>query len=162
MVPVPQVANWEALNIYLREESRRDEERRIGERKQTVGAGMTLEREHLRALAEEGFDLAGVHFPKVNASSCVRVLTNFYSIPLPVGVEVQAKVYSTYVEIWHQGQCVARHERCFQRHQKILNLEHYLDALTKKPGALAVPPVLLKLPKGWSFAADVLASSLRL
>jgi len=56
MVPVPQVANWEALNIHLREESRRDEERRIGERKQTVGAGMTLEREHLRALAEEGFD----------------------------------------------------------------------------------------------------------
>jgi hypothetical protein len=41
------------------------------------------------------------------------------------------------VEIWHQGQCVARHERCFNRQQKVLNLEHYLDALTKKPGALA-------------------------
>ena len=98
---------------------------------------MRLEREHLRALAEEGFDLAGVHFPKVNASSCVRVLTNFYSTSLPVGVEVQAKVYSSYVEIWHQGHCVAKHERCFQRQQKILNLEHYLDALLKKPGALA-------------------------
>jgi hypothetical protein len=46
-------------------------------------------------------------------------------------------VYSTYVEIWHQGQCVARHERCFDRQQKILDLEHYLEALTKKPGALA-------------------------
>ena len=32
---------------------------------------------------------------------------------------------------------MARHERCFQRQQKILNLEHYLEALTKKPGALA-------------------------
>jgi hypothetical protein len=50
---------------------------------------------------------------------------------------VQAKVYSTYVEIWHQGQCLARHERCFDRQQKILDLEHYLEALTKKPGALA-------------------------
>jgi len=50
---------------------------------------------------------------------------------------VQAKVHSAYVEIWHQGQCVAQHERCFSRQQKVLNLEHYLEALTKKPGALA-------------------------
>ena len=67
----------------------------------------------------------------------MKVLTNFYSVPLPVGLEVQAKVHSAYVEIWHQGECVARHERCFNRQQKVLNLEHYLDALTKKPGAFA-------------------------
>ena len=30
---------------------------------QTVGAGMCQEREHLLPLAEEGFDLAAVHFP---------------------------------------------------------------------------------------------------
>jgi transposase len=137
MVPVPQVASWEALNLFLLEASRNDEQRLIGERAQTVGAGMNLEREHLRALAEEGFDLAAIHFPHVNASGCVKVLTNFYSVPLPVGVEVQAKVHSSYVEIWHQGACVARHERCFNRHQKVLNLEHYLEALTKKPGAFA-------------------------
>jgi transposase len=137
LVPVPQVASWEELNVLLREASKQDEQRTIGERTQTVGAGMHTEREHLRTLAEEGFDLAAVHFPHVNASGCIRVLTNFYSVPLPVGVEVQAKVYSTYVEIWHQGQCVARHERCFDRQQKVLDLEHYLEALTKKPGALA-------------------------
>ena len=56
---------------------------------------------------------------------------------MPVGLEVQAKVHSAYVEIWHRGECVARHERCFRRQQKVLNLEHYLDALTKKPGAFA-------------------------
>ena len=137
MVPVPNHASWEALNIYLLEECRKDEQRLIGERKQTVGAGMNLEREHLRVLAEEGFDLAAVHFPHVNSSGCAKVLTNFYSVPLPVGAEVQAKVHSAYVEIWYQGECVARHERCFSRQQKILNLEHYLDALAKKPGALA-------------------------
>jgi hypothetical protein len=47
------------------------------------------------------------------------------------------KVYSAYVEIWHEARCVARHERCYERHQKVLELEHYLDVLTKKPGALA-------------------------
>ena len=103
---------------------------------ETVGAGMSLEQEHLKRL-KEGFDLAAVHFPHVNSSGCVKVLTNFYSVPLPVGLEVQAKVHSAYVEIWHQGECVARHERCFNRQQKVLNLEHYLEALTKKPGAFA-------------------------
>jgi hypothetical protein len=137
MVPVPQVASWEALNVFLLDESRQDEQRWIGDRSQTVGVGMNMEREHLQALPEEGFDLAAIHFPHVNANGCVKVLTNFYSVPVPVGVEVQAKVHSSYVEIWHQGECVARHERCFNRQQKVLNLEHYLEALTKKPGAFA-------------------------
>jgi len=38
LVPVPQVASWEALNLFLLEASRNDEQRLIGERTQTVGA----------------------------------------------------------------------------------------------------------------------------
>ena len=98
---------------------------------------MLAEREHLLPLAAEGFDLAALHFPHVNQSGCVKVLTNFYSTPLPVGTTVDAKVYSAYVEIWHDGHCVARHERCYERHQQVLELDHYLDVLEKKPGALA-------------------------
>ena len=41
------------------------------------------------------------------------------------------------VEVWHGGKRVARHERCYRRQQKILDLEHYLDVLRTKPGALA-------------------------
>ena len=67
----------------------------------------------------------------------MRVLTNFYSAPLAAGTEVEAKIHATYVEIWQQGQCVARHERCFGRQQKVLDLDHYLEALEQKPGALA-------------------------
>jgi len=137
LVPLPAVRNWEELNALLLEESKLDEQRQIGDRSQTVGAGMCLEREHLLPLAEEGFPLASVHFPTVNASGCVKVLTNFYSVPAPAGSQVQAKVYAAYVEIWHQGKMMAQHERCFSRQQKVLDLEHYLDALSKKPGAFA-------------------------
>jgi hypothetical protein len=98
---------------------------------------MILEREHLLPLVKEGFDLAAVRFPTVNTSGCVKVLTNFYSVPVAVGTEVQAKVHAAYVEVWSQGKCVARHERCFGRQQKVLDLEHYLNVLEKKPGALA-------------------------
>ena len=85
--------------------------------------------------------LCYIHLTMPNASAassgCAKVLTNFYSAPLPVGTEVAVRVYSAYVEIWHQARCVARHERCYERHQKVLELEHYLDVLRKKPGALA-------------------------
>ena len=36
-----------------------------------------------------------------------------------------------------RGSRVASHERCYGRHQEILDLEHYLDVLEHKPGALA-------------------------
>lgn len=137
LVPVPQVRNLEELNLLLAAGTREDEQRVIAGRAQTIGAALLSERAHLLPLSEEGFDLASVHFPTVNASGCVRVLTNFYSTPLAVGTAVQVKVYASYVEVWSQGRCVARHERCYGQQQKVLELTHYLDALTKKPGAFA-------------------------
>ena len=137
LVPVPQVRNLEELNLLLAAGTREDEQRVIAGRDQTIGAALLSERAHLLPLSEEGFDLASVHFPTVNASGCVRVLTNFYSTPLAVGKAVQVKVYASYVEVWDQGRCVARHERCYGQQQKVLELAHYLDALTKKPGAFA-------------------------
>jgi transposase len=137
LVPLPQARDLEHLNELLREGSKEEEQRVIAGRAQSIGAAMTIEREHLRPLAEEGFDLAAVSFPVVNSSGTVNVLTNFYSTPLTPGTKVEAKAYAAYVEIWREGRCVARHERCFSRQQKVLNLEHYLDVLAKKPGALA-------------------------
>ena len=136
-MPVPKVRNLEELNQQIEAGSLEDEGRVITGRSQSVGAAMIVEREHLLPLAEARFDLASLHFPSINASSCAKALTNFYSVPLPAGTSVEVKVYSSYVEVWHRGACVARHERCYERHQKVLELEHYLDALNKKPGALA-------------------------
>jgi len=48
--------------------------------------------------------------------------------------QVQAKVYARFVELLHEGRCVARHERCYGRHQQVLDLEHYLDVLSRKQG----------------------------
>ena len=91
--------NLEELNLLLAAGSREEQNRVIAGRVQSIGAGMIAEREHLLPMA----DLASLHFPEVNASGCAKALTNFYSAPLPVGTAVQVKVYSAYVEIWHQG-----------------------------------------------------------
>jgi Mu transposase, C-terminal domain len=98
---------------------------------------MRAEQAHLLLLAAESFDLAEVSFPRVDGSGCVRVRTNFYSAPLRAGTRVQAKVYAEWVEICHEGELVARHERCYGRQQQVLDLEHYLEVLERKPAALA-------------------------
>jgi hypothetical protein len=96
-----------------------------------------LERDHLLPLADEGFDLTEVSFPVVDRLGRVRVRTNAYSVPLRSGTHTQAKITATTIEVWHAGRCIARHERCDGRQQEILDLEHYLDVLEHKPGALA-------------------------
>jgi hypothetical protein len=125
------------LNRQIVAGCREDEKRRMAGREQSVGAGLVIEREHLLPLASEGMDLAQTTFPTVNSLGCAKVLTNAYSVPLKAGTQVQAKIYASTVELWHDGRCVARHERCYRRQQQILDLEHYLDVLHRKPGALA-------------------------
>ena len=65
-----------------------------------------------------------MHLLQINASGCAKVLANFYSARLPASTSVEAKVYSSYVEIWHQGCRLALHERCYERHQKVVELDH--------------------------------------
>jgi hypothetical protein len=127
----------EELNAQLLAACQQDQQRQISGRPLRVGAAMQVEREHLLPLEEEGFDLAEVSFPRVDGLGRVKVRTNCYSVPLRPGTGVQAKVYPSSVELWHDGECVARHERCYSRQQEILDLEHYLEVLERKPGALA-------------------------
>ena len=136
-VPVPQAMDIADLNRQLLEACQQEERRVIAGREQSIGVSLLSEREHLLPLAEEGIDLAQISFPTVNGFGCAKVLTNSYSAPLPAGTEVQAKAYASTVELWYQGRRVAHHERCYGRQQQILDLEHYLDVLYRKPGALA-------------------------
>jgi hypothetical protein len=136
-VPVPSAHDLDELNAMLLAGCREDEARTIDGRQLTVGVAHAIEREHLLALPSEGFDLVEVGFAHVDGLRRVRVRTNAYSAPLWPGTTVQVKLAAATVEIWRQGRCVARHARSYGRHQEVLDLEHYLDVLERKPGALA-------------------------
>jgi transposase len=136
-VPLPELRDLDELNAYLERCCREDQHRVLTGRRETVGAAMLMEQPHLLPLASETFDLAEVSFPTVDGLRCVRVRTNRYSVPLKPGTKVEARVNADFVELWHEGRRVARHERCFSRQQQVLDLEHYLDVLERKPGALA-------------------------
>jgi hypothetical protein len=87
LVPVPSVQRLEELNLLLAAGSREEQNRVIEGRAQTIGAGMIAGWEHLLPLADEGFDLASLHFPEINASGCAKALTNFHCCPAITGIE---------------------------------------------------------------------------
>ena len=135
-VPLPKARDLDDLNQQLLGACREDERRQIAGHDTTVGAAMIVERAHLLSLAEQDFELAEVAFPRIDGLGCVRVKTNLYSAPAPPGRTVEVRLYPSQVEIRDEGRLVARHERCYERHQQVLDLEHYLDVLERKPGAL--------------------------
>jgi hypothetical protein len=163
LVPVPSVADLDALNALLLSGCRQDETRVLDGRTQSVGTAMSEERGHLLSRVTEGFDLADVVFPLVDKQGCVTVKTNFYSVPVRPGARVEARVYPLHVEIWHTGRLIARHERCHSRRQHVLDLEHYLDVLSYKPGAFAgsTPLVQWRAAGRWPSCYDELWDRLR-
>jgi hypothetical protein len=136
-VPVPAVRDLDELNAMLLTGCQEDLARIIDGRQQTIGEALAIERQHLLPLPSEGFDLVEVSVGHLDDKRRVKAKTNAYSAPLPPGATVQVKLAAASVEIWHQGRCAARHARSYERHQEILDLEHYLDVLEHKPGAFA-------------------------
>lgn len=136
LVPVPKAKDLDEINAILESGSRSEESRVISGRSQPVGEAIEIERGHLLPCQRDSFDLGDLSFPIVDASGCVRVKTNAYSVPVKPGLTVQAKAYASAVEVWYQGNRIARHERCYSHKQQVLDLEHYLDVLDRKPGAL--------------------------
>jgi hypothetical protein len=137
LVPVPAVRDLDELNALLLAGCLEDLGRVIDGRPQTIGEALAIERQHLLPLPSEGFDLVDVSFGQLDDQRRVKARTNAYSAPLPPGTTVQIKLAPATIELWHQGRCVARHARSYGRHEEILDLEHYLDVLEHKPGALA-------------------------
>jgi transposase len=138
LVPVPEAENLAALNEQLLRACLASRRRTIGGREMTVEQASQSERSYLLPLAEEGFPIEEVIYPLlVDGKRCVKVKANWYSTPLWPGFRVTARVGPSYVEISHDGKRAARHERSYGRGLQILNLEHYLDVLEAKPGAMA-------------------------
>jgi transposase len=138
LVPVPEAEDLEALNQKLLAACVASRSRTIIGRAMPVDEARLLEQPHLLPLAEEKFGIHETLYPLiVDGKGRVKVKTNWYSVPLWPGVRVTARVWPTFINIEHDGECVARHPRHYGRGYQILSLEHYLDVLEKKPGAMA-------------------------
>jgi len=138
LVPVPEAKDLADLNAQLLAACVASRARTIQGKSMSVGEASQQERQFLLPRAAEGFPYQEVLFPLVvDGHGRVKVKSNWYSAPLSPGWRVSAVVWPSRVEIRHDNRCAAKHERCYGRGHQILNLEHYLDVLEKKPGAMA-------------------------
>jgi len=67
----------------------------------------------------------------------VSYCCNRYSVPDHlVGEFVEVKIFSDKLKIYHKDKPIATHKRSYGAHTWTISLDHYLDTLHKKPGAL--------------------------
>jgi transposase len=138
LVPVPEAKDLATLNEHLLAACVANRSRTISGKAMTVGEASQYERASLSPRVEEGFPLHEILYPLVvDGKGRVKVKANWYSAPLSPGLRVTAVVGPSWIEIKHDNQCAARHPRCYGRGHQILDLDHYLDVLEKKPGAMA-------------------------
>jgi transposase len=137
LVPVPDVPSIQALNALVDEWDAADEARRVGGRARTVGEFLAIERPLLRPLPEEPFETGRWFTPRVDRFAQVPVRTNRYSVPARlIGRRVRVLLHASDLVIYDGRAEVARHERLPGKSGLRLDLDHYLEALVRKPGAL--------------------------
>ena len=137
LVPVPDVPSVQVLNAMIDEWDAADEARRIGGRARTVGEFFAIERPLLAPLPAEPFETGRWFTPAVDRFAQVTVRTNKYSVPARlIGRRVRVLLHASDLVIYDGHAEVTRHERLPGKSGVRLDLDHYLEALVRKPGAL--------------------------
>ena len=137
LVPVPKVASLAELNDLIAVADRADDARVITGRPVTIGAAFAAERPHLASLPDERFDTARLLAARVDTRARVCVRQCYYSVPVRyAGRRLPVRLSASRVEVLDGAQVVAAHERVVGKYAQVLVLDHYLEVLKIKPGAL--------------------------
>lgn len=158
-VPVPAVRRLSELNQQLEACIEHDLGRRIDGRPETVGAMLWSERGRFARLPADAYTPAEHASVRVDGKSLVTVRQRRYSVPTRlVGLRVAAEIGAHTITIRHDGQIVAQHDRAVERFATTALLDHYLDLLARKPGALrrALPVAQARERGEWPSVYDEL------
>jgi transposase len=139
LVPVPEVADLAELNAYVARRLEIDDRRRVAGRAVTVAQAFEDEQPALKPLAEVRFDTARVLSAKVDAKARICVLQAFYSVPASyAGRRVEVRLGARHLEVVDPARqaIIAVWDRSLHKHVSHYNLDHYLEILTRKPGAM--------------------------
>jgi transposase len=137
LVPVPEVMSLRELNELIDDYDRADDDRRIGHRAHTVAESFSAERQLLKPLPVEPFETGLWLTPRVDRYSQITVRTNRYSVPSRlIGRQVRVLLNASDLTVYDGRTAVAAHERLLTKGGSRLDLDHYLEALVRKPGAL--------------------------
>jgi transposase len=155
LVPVPGVASLAELNALIAAGDVADGTRVITGRPVTVAAAFAAELSHLKPLPAEPFDAARLLEARVDSRARVSVRQCYYSVPARfAGRRLAVRLSATTVEVLAGAQAVARHERAAGKYVEVLALDHYLEVLKYKPGALPGATALAQARAAGAFTGD--------
>jgi transposase len=152
LVPVPAVASLGALNQLIAAADMVDDGRVITGRPVTIAAAFAGEQPAMLPLPAEMFDPARLLAARVDGRARVCVRQNYYSVPARyAGRRLPVRLSATAVEVLDGSRVVARHERAAGKYAEILVLDHYLEVLRHRPGALPGATALARARRlAWS------------
>ena len=137
MVPVPQVSDLGELNRLLEERCRRELSRKLRGKTKTKGELLEEDRAAFLELPATSFDACRKVSTCVSSMSLVRFEKNDYSVPVKHAYQpVVVKGYVDRVEVYRNGECIARHGRLWTDGDASYDPLHYLELLERKPGGL--------------------------
>jgi len=155
LVPVPVVDTLAELNARLDLADVADDGRRIENRVRTVGQDFATEAPLLRPLPADAFDDGLWLTPRVDRYSRVTVRQCHYSVPAKlIGRNVRVSLRASEVVVLDGKREVARHPRQIRKGAQSLVLDHYLEVLVRKPGALPGATVLAQARASGVFTAE--------
>lgn len=155
LVPVPVVGSLGELNERLEGYDIADDHRRIGTRARSVGHDFAFEARLLGPLPAEPFDTALTLTPRVDRYARVMVRNNQYSVPAAlIGRRVRVRLTASDVLVVDGPRVLARHARCPGKGGQVLVLDHYLEVLARKPGALPGATALAQARASGAFTAE--------
>jgi hypothetical protein len=109
----------------------------------------------LRPLPAGGFETGLVLSPRVDRYSRVMVRQCTYSVPARlIGHRVRVLLRAEELVISARGRALARHERSTVKGSTTVVLDHYLEILMRKPGALPGAVALDQARKTGAFTAE--------
>ena len=155
LVPVPAVASLAELNQRIAAADIIDDGRVITGRAVTVAAAFAAEQMAMMALPAEMFDPARLLQARVDNRARVCVRQNYYSVPARyAGRRVAVRLSAASVQVLDGPRVVAAHERAAGKYCEVLTLDHYLDVLKYKPGALPGATALAQARAAGAFTAS--------
>jgi transposase len=136
-VPVPRAGSLAELNARLAEADAAEDARHVAGRAAAIGQDLAAERDRLLPLPAEPFATAAVLWPRVDRYARISVGKCRYSVPARlIGSRVRVMLSANELRVFDGPALAAVHPRLIAAGDERLELDHYLEIVLRKPGAL--------------------------
>jgi hypothetical protein len=152
LVPVPDVPSLAELNERLAVIDAAEDARHVHGSTSSIGERFAAERGLLAPLPADDFDYGLTLTPTVRRDSRIVVRQCYYSVPARfIGRQIRVSLRANELLVFDGGQVIAQYPRLTRRWDYRDTLDHYLEILMVRPGALAGSAGLAQARAGGSF-----------